>query len=80
LSPPVLNINPSELNDVESLRAALNQALNFINFLYQQNQDLIKQVQELKDEVNRLKGEKGKPTILPNTRTIIRYIIRKTYK
>ena len=68
MSPPVLNINPSELNDVESLRAALNQALNFINFLYQQNQDLIKQVQELKDEVNRLKGEKGKPTILPNTR------------
>ena len=33
----------------------------------QQNQELLKQIQELKDEINRLKGEKGKPKILPKT-------------
>lgn len=64
MSQSVLEINPSELNDVESLRAALNQTLNFINTICEQNQQLLKQVQELKDEINRLKGEKGKPKIL----------------
>lgn len=68
LDQPVFSINPNELNDIDSLRAALNQALNFVNIIYQQNQELIKQVQELKDEINRSKGEKGKPTILPKTR------------
>ena len=65
LSHSVFEINPNELNSIESLRAALIQALNYINTLYQQNQQLIKQNQELKDEINRLKGEKGKPIILP---------------
>ena len=67
LSHSVFEINPNELNSIESLRAALIQTLNYINTLYQQNQQLIKQNQELKDEINRLKGEKGKPIILPNT-------------
>ncbi len=70
MSQPVLDINPSELNDVESLKAALNQTLNFINTLCEQNQQLLKQNQELKDEINRLKGEKGKPKILGCTRKI----------
>lgn len=64
----VFEINPSELNDIVSLRVALNRALNFINMICQQNQELLKQIQELKDEINRLKGEKGKPKILPKTR------------
>ena len=61
-------IDPADLNDIESLRSALNQALNFINTICEQNQQLLKQVQGLKDEINRLKGEKGKPSILPNSR------------
>jgi hypothetical protein len=68
LNQSVFEINPNELNDIDSLRGSLNQALNFINTIYHQNQELIKQNQELKDEINRLKGEKGKPKILPKTR------------
>jgi hypothetical protein len=68
LSQSVLEIKPSELNDVESLRTALNETLNFINTICEQNQQLLKQIQELKDEINRLKGEKGKPKVLGCTR------------
>ena len=71
MSQPVFEINPSELNDIESLRAALNQTLNFINTICEQNQQLLKQIQELKDEINRLKGEKGKPKILGCRRKIL---------
>lgn len=67
LSNPIFRIDPNELNDVQSLRTALVQALNYINAQYQENLLLKKQIQELKDEINRLKGEKGKPEILPNT-------------
>src|SRR5208283_902948 len=65
---PILHINPNELNDIASLRAGLVQALNFIDSLLEQNQMLLKQNQELRDEINRLKGEKGKPNILPNSK------------
>ncbi len=65
---PVLHINPNELNDIASLRAGLVQALNFIETLIQQVQQLQKQNQELRDEINRIKGEKGKPNILPNSK------------
>ena len=63
-----MHINPNELNDIASLRAGLIQALNLIDTLIQQNQLLQKQNQELRDEINRLKGEKGKPVILPNSK------------
>ena len=65
---PVLYINPNELNDIASLRSGLIQALNLIDMLLQQNQLLVKQNQELRDEINRLKGEKGKPNILANSK------------
>lgn len=63
---PIFHINPNELNDINGLKAALNLTLNYIDTLHQQIQQLAKQNQELKDEINRLKGEKGKPGILPN--------------
>ncbi len=63
---PILHINPNELNDIASLRAGLFQALNLIDSLLQQHQLLLKQNQELRDEINRLKGEKGKPNMLSN--------------
>lgn len=40
--------------------------LNTIEKLAQENAALRHQVQHLKDEINRLKGEKGQPTIRPN--------------
>jgi cell division septum initiation protein DivIVA len=42
--------------------------LNFIETLLQQVQQLQKQNQELRDEINRLKGEKGNPIVLPNSK------------
>jgi len=63
-----LHINPNVLNDIPSKRAELVQAMNLIDSLLQQNRLLPKQNQEVKDEINRLKGEKGKPNILPNSK------------
>jgi hypothetical protein len=68
LGSPVLHINPDELNDISSLRTALFQALNLIETQSQQINELRKIIQELRDENNRLKGEQGKPNILPNTK------------
>jgi len=67
LSNPVLHLDPNKLNDIEALRSALIQAFNFIDTIYNENQELKRQNQELKDEINRLKGEKGKPDIKPNS-------------
>lgn len=40
--------------------------LNLIERLAKENAELRQQVQHLRDEINRLKGERGKPTIKPN--------------
>jgi len=64
----IFNINPEEINDINLLKAALVETLNYISTQHQQMQQLMKQNQELNDEINRLKGEKGKPEILPNTK------------
>lgn len=65
---PVLHIKPDELNDIASLRTALLQALDLIETMSRQINELRKANQELRDENNRLKGEQGKPVILPNTK------------
>lgn len=62
------NINPNELNDVESLRKVL---IDILNIVEEQQQEIIRLKQEnqkLKDENNRLKGEQGKPEFRPNTK------------
>jgi len=65
---PILHINPEELNDVVSLRLALIHTLNIVDSLVKQRNEDKKVIQELRDEINRLKGEQGKPIILPNKR------------
>ncbi|CEG12233.1 conserved hypothetical protein [groundwater metagenome] len=42
---------------------------NIIGQIYSAHQDLLEDYQKLRDEVNRLKGEKGKPEIKPNVST-----------
>lgn len=63
----IFQIDPYELNDVASLRSALIRSLNLVSTFYNEIQQLKKQTQELRDEINRLKGEKGKPEIKPNS-------------
>lgn len=49
-------------NDIEELRAICRLLLNIAEESANTIKKLTEQVQELRDEVNRLKGEKGKPT------------------
>ena len=57
-----------DINNITNLEDALDcicKLFNLVETLYQENQDLKRQNQELRDEINRLKGEQGKPTIRP---------------
>jgi cell division protein FtsB len=47
-----------------------NTLLNVIDKLYSENESLKEQNQQLKDEVNCLKGEQGKPTIKANSQRV----------
>lgn len=49
-------------NDIEELRAICRLLLNIVEESASTIKKLTEQVQELRDEVNHLKGEKGKPT------------------
>src|SRR3990167_4143244 len=48
-------------NDIEELRSVCNLLLNMIEDLLDSNKKLTERVQQLEDEVNRLKGEHGRP-------------------
>jgi hypothetical protein len=57
--------DPNQINDLDQAREAIGMLLNLVEELKQENISLRAQVQELRDEVNRLKGEQGKPPIKP---------------
>lgn len=65
----LLNIDFStmDFNNHVSIRIALQHLLNLVETLYKENVSLKSQIQQLKDEINRLKGQKGKPDIKPNS-------------
>jgi len=60
----MIDINLDHIN--ESVKETVLTLLNMIEKLAKENADLHQQVQHLNDEINRLKGEQGKPTIKPN--------------
>jgi len=60
--------DPSQIKDLDQSREAIGILLNLVEELKQENMILREQVQELRDEVNRLKGEQGKPPIKPGKR------------
>jgi len=60
----MIDINLDHIN--ESVKETVLTLLNIIEKLAKENADLHQQVQHLNDEINRLKGEQGKPTIKPN--------------
>jgi len=51
------------INDLEEAKVILKQLLNVLDTLTKETKEQKLLIQELRDEINRLKGEKGKPTI-----------------
>ena len=68
LTPPILDIDLEKLNCNESTRLVIQQLLNYIEYQHKETVSLKHENQRLKDEINRLKGEQGKPDISPNTK------------
>lgn len=56
-------------NDIEELREVCYLLLNIVEELTESNRKLTTEVQSLRDEVNRLKGEKAKPTFKAKQQT-----------
>lgn len=57
--------DPNQITNLEGARQAITLLLNLVEEVKQENERLRTQVQQLRDEINRLKGEQGKPDIKP---------------
>lgn len=58
----------SDIIDLESARETIRKLLNLIETFQQENQELKRLNQMLRDELRRLNGEQGKPNIKPSTK------------
>ena len=66
-APFPIDLSTTDFNDPEAVKAILNHLSNLVEALYQENLALKAENQRLRDEINRLKGEKGKPDIKPKS-------------
>jgi hypothetical protein len=76
-------INSLDVNNITDLDDALDiirKLLDLVEALHQENLELKRQNQELRDEINRLKGEQGKPKMKPNKKTPGQYSSEKERK
>jgi hypothetical protein len=64
---PLPDLDPASIPD-EQLRAAFVALLNLVETLSAELREARAEIQRLRDENNRLKGEQGKPDVKPNTR------------
>ncbi len=55
--------DPNKIQDLEGARQAIVLLLNLVEGVKQENDQLREMIQQLRDEINRLKGEQGKPEI-----------------
>jgi hypothetical protein len=67
---PVPDLDPAGIPD-EGLRAAVVGLLNLVETLTAELRSSRAETQRLRDELNRLKGEQGKPDIKPNTPRVV---------
>ena len=56
----------NSIQDIQQARECIVRLLNLIENLKLENRELREQVQRLRDEINHLKGEQGKPKVKPN--------------
>jgi hypothetical protein len=63
---PLPDLDPASIPD-EQLRAAFVALLNLVETLSAELREARTEIQRLRDENNRLKGEQGKPDVRPNT-------------
>jgi hypothetical protein len=62
-----IDISTIDFNDPDAVKVILTHLSNLAETLYQENLALKAENQKLKDEINRSKGEKGKPDIKPKS-------------
>jgi len=73
-----LDIN--NIRDLDDALDCIKKLLNLVETLNQEILELKRQNQELRDEINRLKGEQGKPKIKPNKKNPSQYSSEKERK
>lgn len=64
------HINPETIDNLEDARLTIRALLNMLESVLSTSQGQQEEIQKLKDEVNRLKGEQGKPTILASKKPV----------
>ena len=60
-----IDFDPNQIQDLEGTQKALVLVLNLVEEVKQENVQLREIIQKQRDEINRLKGEQGKPDIKP---------------
>jgi hypothetical protein len=60
------HFDPNDIQDLEGSRQAIISLLNLVEELALENRDQRDEIQRLRDENNRLKGEQGKPQVKPS--------------
>jgi hypothetical protein len=61
-----IEFDPNQIQDLEGAQKALVLVLNLVEEVKQENDQLREIIQKQRDEINRLKGEQGKPDIKPS--------------
>src|SRR2546430_1239395 len=59
------DFDPNTIED-ETLRQVVRYLMNLVETLHAKDQEQAEEIQRLRDENNRLKGEQGKPNIKPS--------------